>query len=63
MWPTLPRDKVYYNVLNDCVCVFGGGILGEGGFGRGDWVCAGFLCVFFWGEDIVTCLYKGTRYP
>ena len=63
-WPTLPRDKIYYNVLNYCVC--GGGFVGRGDLEGGDWVCAGFLCVFFFGgvgEDIVTCLYKGTRYP
>ena len=43
-WPTPPRDKIYYNVLNYCVC---GGVVGRGDLEGGDWVCAGFLCVFF----------------
>ena len=50
-WPTLPRDKIYYNVLNYCVCV--GGVRGEGGFGRGRLgLCWVFVCVFLGGRTL-----------
>ena len=54
-WRTQPRDKIYYNVLNDCVCVcffLRGGFVGRGDLEGGDWVCAGFLCVFWGGRTL-----------